>query len=143
MVHETDDIIDYKLQAAFDAGSSELLKKEKAVREIEVSIWEAINATNYYVYRQFDKPKREYPNQISDVEEFWGAYKNLKLTPPEKSHVAEFEASWKKAVDLMNKLYKDAEKLTAAQSLFWEAVHKTDDVIDFEIQAHLAKRISK
>ena len=92
---------------------------------------------------QFDKPKREYSNQISAVKEFWGIYKKRKLTSPEKSYVAEFEAKWKKSVDLMNKLFKDAEKLTAAQSLFWEAVHKADDVIDFEIQAHLAKRISK
>ena len=142
-VHEADDVIDYKLQLAFVPGSPNLLKKEKAIREIEVSLWEALNATNYYVYRQFDKPEREYPKQIDDVKELWRTYKNLKLTPPEKSHVAEFEVSWKKAVDLMNKLYTDAEQLTEAQSVFWEAVHKTEGIVDFEFQRHPAKRISK
>ena len=143
MVHEADDIVDYKLQPAFVPGSADLLKKEKAVREIEVSLWEALNATNYYVYRQFDKPKREYSNQIDDVKEVWGTYKNLKLTPLEKPHLAAFEASWKKAVALMNKVYKDVDKLTEAQSVFWESVHEADDIIDFEVQTHLAKRISK
>ena len=57
--------------------------------------------------------------------------------------MVEFEARWQKAVDFMNKLYKDADNLTEALSVFWEVVHKNDDIIDFEIQAHLAKRISK
>ena len=143
MIHEADDIVDYKLQPALLPGSPDLLKKEKAVREIEVSIWEAINATNYYAYRQFDKPKREYPNQIEDVKEFMGVYKNLQITSTEKLHLAEFEARWEKAVDFMNKLYKDADKLTAALSVYWDIVHKTEGIIDFEFRRHLAKRISK
>ena len=49
MIHEADDIVDYKLQPALLPGSPDLMKKEKAVREIEVSLWEALNATNYYV----------------------------------------------------------------------------------------------
>jgi len=143
IIHQSDDVVDYKLQPAFIPGSPDLLKKEKAIREVEVSLWEALNATNYYAYSQLDKPKREYPMQIEDVKEFLGTYKNLKLTALEKLNLAEFEASWKKSVDLMNKLFKDAEKLAEAQSDFWGAIHKADDIIDFEIQTHLAKRISQ
>lgn len=78
IVHEVDDIVDYQLQPAFVSGLPDLLKKEKAIREVEVSIWEAISATNYYVQRQFDKPQREYSIQIDDVKEYWGTYKTLR-----------------------------------------------------------------
>jgi len=143
MVHEADDILDYKLQPTFVPGSPDMLEKEKTVREVEVSIWEAISATNYYVHRTFDKPKREYPIQINDVKEFWGTYKRLQLIPSEKLHAVAFEATWKKAVDLMNKLYIDVEKLTEAQSVFWEDVHQAKSIIDYEIKARIATRISK
>ncbi len=43
----------------------------------------------------------------------------------------------------MNKPYKDVDKLTEAQSVFWEDVHKTEGIIDYEIKARIAKRISK
>lgn len=143
MVHEADDVLNYKLEPSLISGSLDLLAKQRVVRELEVSVWEAISATNYYVYRQFDKPKLEYPAQINDVAEFIGIYKNLTLVDSEKSDLAVFEATWGKAVYLMNQLHGDAEKLAEDQVVFWEAVHKADDIIDFEIRPHLAQRISR
>jgi hypothetical protein len=89
-VHQADDVIDYKVQVAFIKGTPNLIEKEKAVREVEVSIWEAIGAINYYIHRQFDKPQRAYPSQLEDVSEFWGKYKRLNASVTEESHIEKF-----------------------------------------------------
>lgn len=140
-VHEADDVIDYKIQIAFIEGMPDLIEKEKAVREVEVSIWEAINATNYYIHRQFDKPQREYPHQLEDVTEFWGKYKSLNITPAEEPLIKEFDADWNLSVKLMNECCSLADELKQKHLAFWESVHAADDVIDFEIQECLKKRI--
>jgi len=139
--HEADDIIDYKVQAAFVEDLPDLIDKEKAVREVEVSIWEAINATNYYIHRQFDKPQREYPGQLEDVTEFWGKYKSLNITPAEEPFIKEFETDWDLSVKLMNECCSLADELKQKYLMYWESVHAADDVIDFDIQEYLKKRI--
>ena len=90
-VHEADDVIDYKIQTAFVEGLPDLIEKEKAVREVEASIWEVINATNYYNHGQFQKTTREFPAHLADVKEFWGRYRKLNLTSAEEPHIKEFE----------------------------------------------------
>ena len=142
-VHEVDDIIDYKIQAAFVEGIPDLIEKEKAVREIEVSIWEAVNATNFYLYKRSDKAKKEFPNQLDDVNEFWGKYKKLNITSTEKPHIKEFEDLWNRAVELMKECNVLADELEQKELAFWESIHAADDVIDFEIQEYLKKRIEK
>jgi CHASE3 domain sensor protein len=140
-VHEADDVIDYKVQVAFVEGLPDLIEKEKAVREVEVSIWEAINATNYYIHRQFGKPQREYSHQLEEVTGFWGKYKSLNITPAEEAQIKEFETEWNLSVKLMNECYSLADELKQKYLAFWESVHAADDVIDFEIQECLKKRI--
>jgi len=142
-VHEVDDILDFNVQPAFIPGLPDLLEKEQAVREVEVSIWEAMSAVHYYAYRQFDKPKREYPGQLEDVEEFWGKYKKLQITPAEKPHLKKFDDAWAEAVQSMGDVFRHVDELKAEFLDFWEAVHVVDDIIDFEIQEHLKKRISQ
>ncbi|MCQ9206713.1 MAG: MCP four helix bundle domain-containing protein [Omnitrophica bacterium] len=141
MVGDADDIIDYKIQPAFMAGVPDLIEKEKAVREVEVSIWEAISATNYYLYRQFDKPKRVYHSQLADVDEFWGNYKKLSITPSEQAHIDEFENEWSRSRKLMEECHALADELKKKYLIFWESAHAADDIIDFDIQEHLKKRI--
>ncbi|MCP3682223.1 MAG: hypothetical protein GY861_05975 [bacterium] len=140
-IHETDDVIDYKVQVAFVEGLPDLIEKEKAVREVEVSIWEAINATNYYIHRQFDKPQREYPRQLEDVTEFWEKYKSLNITSAEEPFIKEFDDDWNLSVKLMHECYSLSDELKQKYLAFWESVHMADDVIDFDIQEYLKKRI--
>ena len=106
-----------------------------------MSIWEAINATNYYAHRQFDKPKREYFSQLEDVDEFLGKYKKLNLIPSEQAPINEFENKWSRSVELMNECYELTNELSEKYLAFWESVHKADDVIDFDVQEYLKKRI--
>lgn len=142
-VHEADNVIDYKVQVALVEGIPDLIEKERAVREVEVSIWEAMSVTNYYIHRQFDKPQREYPSQLEDVAEFWGKYKSLNMTASEKPHIEEFDTAWNHSVELMNECYRLADELKQKYLAFWESVHAADDVIDFEIQEYLKNRIEK
>ena len=140
-VHETDDVIDYKIQVAFVEGLPDLIEKKKAVSEVEVGIWDAINTTNYYIHRQFDKPQREYSKLLEDVTEFWGKYKSLNITSAEKPLIKEFDDNWNLSVKLMNECYSLADELKQKYLVFWESVHAADDVIDFEIQEGLKKRV--
>jgi HAMP domain-containing protein len=47
-VDEADDVIDFALQTKWQDDDPNILKKEQAVREVEVSIWEAIHAAQQY-----------------------------------------------------------------------------------------------
>ena len=140
-VHDADDVIDYKVQVAFVEGLPDLIKKEKAVREMEAGIWEVIGATNYYIHRQFDKPQRAYSKHLEELSEFWGTYKGLNITPAEKPFLEEFDNKWNLSVKLMNECHSLADELKQKYLAFWESVHAADDVIDFEIQEYLKKRI--
>ena len=142
-VHEADDVIDYKIQTAFVEGLPDLIEKEKAVREVEASIWEVINAVNYYSHGQFEKTTREFPAHLADVNEFWGRYRKLNITSAEEPHLKEFEDTWNRSVELVNESYALADELTGKYLAFWESVHEADDVIDFEIQEYLKERINK
>ena len=117
--------------------------KEKSLIDVEESIWQASNSANYYAFRQFDKPKHEYPIHVKNVTKFIKTYKTLKLSSSEKSNLGEFEKVWKTAAAHMDKFLQDIDKLNTAESEFWESVHFIDDIIDFEIQLSLVKRISK
>ena len=140
-IGDVDDIIDYKIQAAFVKGLPDLIKKERFVREVEVSIWEAINATNYYIHKQLDQPKRKFFSQLKDVDESWKSYKKLEITGHEKLLIKEFEVLWDSAVKAMKECHTLADLLRKKYLSYWKSVHEADDVIDFEIQAFLKKRL--
>lgn len=140
-VHSADDIIDYKIQAAFIEGIPDLIEKEKIVREVEVSIWEAINATNCYIYSHSDAARREFPLQLEDVNNYWGMYKKLDITVTEKPYIKEFEDLWQHSVELMKECNTLADELREKEFTFWKSVHIVDDVIGFEIREYRKKRI--
>ena len=48
LVDQADDIIDFKMQAQLSEFDPNILAKERALREVEVSIWEAIHAAAQY-----------------------------------------------------------------------------------------------
>ncbi|MCP4650488.1 MAG: hypothetical protein GY853_10470 [PVC group bacterium] len=140
-VHEVDDVIDYKIQPAFVEELPDLLEKEKCVREVEASIWESINAVGFYMLNRSDKAKREFLAQLEDVNEFWEEYKNLNLTSAEKPHIKELEGLWSRAVELMKECNAISDEVVQKELDYWESVHAVDDVVDFEIQEYLKKRI--
>ncbi len=142
-VHEVDDLIDYKLQPVLMSGTPDLLEKERAVREVEVSLWEIINAVNFYLYKHSDKAKREFPTQLEDVKEFWEKYKALEISSVEKQYVKEFEEQWRQAVILMKECISLADELREREFIFWESIHSVDDMVDFEIQEQIKLRIEK
>ena len=141
-VYITDNVIDFEVQHAFVKEPPDQMEKEKAVREVKVSIWEAINATNYYIHSQSDKPKRVFPSQLTDVNVFWGKYKKLNIIDAEAPHIIKFEKTWHHSAALMKECYTLTDELNNKFLAFWESVHKLDDVIDFEIQEYLKKRIN-
>ena len=140
-LHKIDDVIDYKIQPAFVEGIPQLVEKEKAVREVEVGIWEAANATTLYLIERSEKAERKLLHQVNNVNGFWSIYKKLYRSSAQESHIKEFENSWSKAVNLMKKCITLAAELKDKELEYWEAVHATDDVVDFKIQIHLKKRI--
>ena len=142
-VHEADDVIDYKVQVAFVEGLPDLIEKEKSVREVEVNMWEAISAANYYGHGQFNKAARGFPARLADVDEFWGRYRKLNITSAEEPHIKEFEDNWNRSVELVKESHALADELTGKYLAFWESVHEIDDVIDFEIQEYLKERLNK
>ena len=137
-VHDTDDVIDYKIQAALVEGIPQLIAKERAVREVEVSIWEAANAALSYTCKPSAKTSREFFKQLDDVNEFWQRYTKLNITSGEEPHIKEFEESWNRCRELFLKESQAlADEINTKYLVFWETVHAVDDVIDFEIQAEM------
>ena len=142
-VHKVDDIINYKIQPAFVDGTPDLVEKEKAIREVEVSILGAAYATQLYLSERSDIAKRELSLQLDNVNEFWEKYKRFYRSSADEPPIKEFDKSWREAVVLMQKCILIADALKNKELLFWEAVHAADDVVDFEIQLHLKKRLNK
>lgn len=140
-VNATDDVIDFKIQSAFFTGVPQLHEKEKAVREIEVSLWEAINASFYYVASGSTEAKKEFSTQLEDIAEYWSQYNKLQLSSAEKPHIKTFDNSWKRSRDNLQHSIQLADELSNKFKQFWEEVHEVDDVIDFDIQQYLAEDI--
>jgi len=142
-VSDADNVINYKIQAAFVDRLPDLVKKEKAVRQVQVSLWKAINSVNYYIHRQFDKPHRQYSPQLENITAFWQKYKSLNITSTEKPFINEFDYKLDTAIKLMNECYSLADELKEKYLAYCESVHTSDDIIDFEVQEYLKARINK
>jgi len=136
-IHAADDVIDYQLQASFVNGVPQVIEREKAIREVEVSLWEALNATNYYSTQQLEVARTEYVAQLKDVEQFIAKFKALAPTPDETKHLNEFLLCWKAAKVSMNRTNEISVLLRAKQLGYWRSVHAADDVIDFKLQPSL------
>ncbi len=142
-VHQIDAIIDYKIQPAFVQGIPDLVEKEKAVREVEAGIWEAISATNQYLNNRSHRAQRELLTQLEDVNEFWEKFQKLNRISAKEPHIREFENLWIDAVVRMKKCISITNELKDKELAFWESIYAVDDIVDFEIQTHLDKRIKK
>jgi CHASE3 domain sensor protein len=153
-VDDADDVIDTKLQTL-----SLSLEQEQNLREVEVSVWEAIHAVEQFtsisgkaaaaaaaaaaeIETLYGKETFEdiYERQKDDVANFWAEFK---ANPPvgASSAIVEFDELWEEAVlagDEVIRLNDDAEDKFV--SLF-NNIDKADEVIDFKMQEFIRQRI--
>lgn len=143
-IHVADDVIDYKIQTRFLKGTKNVLEKEQAVREVEVSLWEAANALNLFLETQSLEDKKEYKKQIKDINKFWAKYTKLVTHPLEQTHINEFNTIWKDALSLSKEVEVLSVKVNTLYTTFWEAVKEADAILDYQLQEpifseHIAK----
>ena len=149
-VDAADEVIDAAIQPAFSASDPNLLAKEQAIREVEVSIWEAIHAEQQYAGLTGDILKggqtkvsfRELmEKQFRDVEEFWAKYKEVAQSESEAKPIRDFELAWDAAVSAgrssMSFHVEGEEKF----DLLYKQIDALDDVIDLKMQRFIESRI--
>jgi two-component system, LuxR family, sensor kinase FixL len=156
-VNDADDVLDYELQAKWKQTDPSLLAKEKAVREVEVSIWEALHAADQYVlFRGEEKSIHGdivgeskvinfvalLEQQIKDVETFWPAYTSLAKTGWEKQAIAKFDRFWERGVAAGRKLMVTVTETTEAYGRLYEKVDAADDVLDYKMQKYIQQRVA-
>jgi len=149
---KADEVIDFEIQERFSPEDPDILAKEQAVREVEVSIWEAIHAAQRYASpgpntARPGHAQRTFPDlmekQFDDVKEFWDKYTSLARSPQERKAIAAFEALWAKAktagrevVALHGQMERQFAILAAqTQSL-------DDEVVDSRMRALVDQRVS-
>ena len=169
-VDEADDVLDYAIQSKWSTEDSNLLAKERAVREVEVSIWEAIHAAQQYLglAENIKRGEQKYiglevdaakaaakaslvkgdfnilmEKQFEDVEEFLTKYKNLPLEDFENSAIQEFEDFWQQAIAAGREVVSLNKQAQEQFHTLYEKVDKADDVLDLKMQVFIQERIEK
>ena len=169
-VDEADDVLDYAIQSKWSTEDSNLLAKERAVREVEVSIWEAIHAAQQYlgIAENIKRGEQKYiglevdaakaaakaslvkgdfnilmEKQFEDVEEFLTKYKNLPLEDFENSAIQEFEDFWQQAIAAGREVVSLNKQAQEQFHTLYEKVDKADDVLDLKMQVFIQERIEK
>lgn len=167
-VDEADDVLDFEIQANWTHDDPHLMEKEKAVREVEVSIWEAIHAAQQFtglsgtivrgeqkhVGHAREAAKRGanaslvkgdfadlMERQFKDVEEYWTIYKGLPRTDAEKRATKEFDIFWERAVKAGREVVRLHDETEIQFNELYAAIKKTDDIIDNKMQAFIETRI--
>lgn len=157
-VDGADEVIDSDIQPKWPPDDPHRLAKEQAVREVEVSIWEAIHAAHQYVglSGEVHKFKDLYAGgtkevdfaklmtkQFGDVDEFWTKYKALATARWEKEAIAKFDGFWKQTASAGNEMLRLHGEADGQFKILYEKVDKADDVIDYKMQAYIQKRIER
>jgi len=147
-----DDIIDFDIQAKWNKKEPNHIKKEEALREVEVSIWEAIHAAQQYI----NQPERYKPNigsetdfkgrmegQFDDVAKYWPIYKSLAKTNFEKVAIEKFEKIYAKGVLHGRNITKYSDEARTYFNTMFKKVDEADDIIDHKMQVFIQGRIDK
>lgn len=167
-VDEADDVIDFEIQGKWKPTDPNILQKEQYVREVEVSIWEAIHAGQQFTGLAGDiiRGKQKYvgsareaaergakaslvkgdfadlmERQFEDVEEYWTKYKALPLESFEKEAIKEFEGYWEKAVEAGREVVLLHGQAEEQFNILFAKIDQADDVIDFKMQEFIKTRI--
>jgi len=154
-IDKADDIIDFNIQAKWSRNDPNILAKEMAIREVEISIWESIHAAIQYISLSGGKSTEKTVvggeetfkdimyRQFADVEEFLLKYKSLAKTSWEKEAIAKFDDFWEDAVLSSHKVIELSEQSEKQFNLLYEMVDQADDIIDFNMQKQIQERIDK
>jgi len=143
-IHTIDDVIDYKIQTKFITGTKNLIKKEQAVREVEVSLWEIANAVNLYIKTNSQEDKDEYLKQIREVDEYFSKYKKLERGTAALRAIREFEQLYNDVKERSKNLSTLSQELFSKLDVFNKKIHEVDSIIDYEVQeAIFSKKISE
>ncbi len=151
-INFSDEVIDSKIQAKFSLEDPQLLAKEQTLREVEVSIWEAIHAAMQYTSLTPEIPGSGSPpktyqefmeRKFKDVETFWAKYKTYATSPAEREAIKEFEMHWQAAVPKGRQLVELQDRIQAEFSLLYQAAEKTGDVINNKMQAVIQERVEQ
>ena len=86
--------------------------REQAVREVEVSLWEASNAIFYYMFDPTVTSLEEYRKQLVDVENFMNQYRHLTDRIPETSTMTTFDDHWYETVQHSESLVEIRDTLS-------------------------------
>jgi len=167
-VDEADDVIDFEIQGKWKPTDPYILEKEQAVREVEVSIWEAIHAGQQftglsgnivrggqkYLGNARDAAKRGadaslvkgdfadlMERQFEDVEKYWTLYKSLPLESIEKEAIKEFDRYWEQAVKAGREVVSLYDQSEEQFNTLFTKIKQADNVIDFKMQEFIQKRI--
>ena len=150
-VETADDVIDLKIQARFSSSDPNILAKEQALREVEVSVREAIGAAEQSARLTTNTQRAGHAQktfvelmekQFDNVEEFWAKYKALAVAESEAEAIKEFEAEWSGAVSAGRELVVLHDRTARQFSALYEQADKADDVIDLKMQKYIEKRIA-
>lgn len=151
-IDKADEIIDSEIQLKFSPNDPNLLAKEQALREVEVSVWEAIHAALQYagLTPNISKGGQAQVNfkdlmerQFDDVAKFWPRYKRLANSPAEIAVVRKFDRDWAAAVIAGRQCIQFHEVGQRKFDALHKKVNALDDVIDLKMQAFIQKRVEK
>ncbi|HOF18606.1 MAG TPA: ATP-binding protein [Phycisphaerae bacterium] len=149
-VEHADDVIDSRLQARLSPSDPDVLAKEQALREVEVSIWEAIHAAQQYAsltptMTRADRAQGAFAEllekQIGEVAEFWAQYKALAHSEEERKAAADFEAAWAKAVAAGRDVVKLHTEARRQFDRLIEQAEQLDEIVDDGMRACVQERI--
>ena len=150
-VDRADDVLDFGVQARFLDDDPLALEKERAVREVEVSVWEAIHAAEQYVGLSGDVARADHAQrtfaelmekQFDDVERFWGTYSGLVETEAEREVVRAFDALWAVAVEQGRTVVRYHDRINHGVARLAELAEEADAISDDEILEAIGERVA-
>ncbi|MGD9110185.1 MAG: ATP-binding protein [Phycisphaerales bacterium] len=168
-IDEADDVIDFEIQGKWQLTDPNILEKEQAVREVEVSIWEAIHAGQQFTGLSGDITRGEQKylgdvreaaergakaslvkgdfadlmeKQFEDVEEYWAIYKALPLEDFETDAIKKFDKYWRRAVNAGREVVSLHDQAEEQVNILFDKIDGADDVIDYKMQEAIQKRIA-
>ncbi|MCA9132033.1 MAG: EAL domain-containing protein [Planctomycetales bacterium] len=150
LMEQADEIIDRRLQAQMSPSDPQVLAKEQTLREVEVGLWETLHAAAQYstltgsaASRLAMSPPLGTPlqRQFATVEKFWSQFKSLATSPAEIAAIDEFEQVWRQAREAADGVIHEHELAAQLFEDLFQHVDAADDVIDFNMQEYIQKRI--
>lgn len=114
------------------------LPMERHIREVEVSLWASLAAVDNYRHRADPSLIQDLEDQEKNLEEHFRQYCALTDTQEERQLTDAFDEQWAKVKRHSWQILSLTSRKKRVEGKFFELVDKADDVLDFEVQEHLA-----